>query len=104
MEQIEIQFFWPLTEQIPLDLDFTESDECSRERFRKEIVSVLNHTGEYAVTKSPISTTFQFSATSKCAGYWLVNGRDFQISREKRPSWLHRKLNKLLIGWEWLDK
>ena len=103
MTQVEIDFFWPLTEQIPLDLDFTESDECSRERFRKEIVSVLNHTGEYAVTKSPISTTFQFSATPKCAGYWLVNGRDFQIGREKRPSWLNRKLNKLLIGWDWLD-
>ena len=100
MEQIEIQFFWPLTEQIPLDLDFTESDECSRERFRKEIVSVLNHTGEYAVTPS---TTFEIMPTPKCSGYWLVNGRDFQISREKRPSWLNRKLNKLLIGWEWKD-
>ena len=100
MEQIEIQFFWPLTEQIPLDLDFTESDECSRERFRKEIVSVLNHTGEYAVTPS---TTFEIMPTPKCAGYWLVNGRDFQISREKRPSWLRRKSSKLLIGWEWKD-
>jgi hypothetical protein len=100
MEQIEIQFFWPLTEQIPLDLDFTESDECSRERFRKEIVYVLNHTGEYAVTPS---TTYEIMPTPKCAGYWLVNGRDFQISREKRPSWLNRKLNKLLIGWEWKD-
>lgn len=23
-KQLELQFFWPLTEQIPLDLDFTE--------------------------------------------------------------------------------
>ena len=47
MTQVEIDFFWPLTEQIPLDFDFTESEEFSRERLRKEIVSVLNHTGEY---------------------------------------------------------
>jgi hypothetical protein len=25
-QQIEIEFFWPLTEQLPLDLDYTESD------------------------------------------------------------------------------
>ena len=25
-QQIEIEFFWPLTEQISLDLDYTESD------------------------------------------------------------------------------
>jgi len=104
MTQLEFQFFWPLTEQIPLDLDFTEPDECSRERFRREIISVLNYTGEYAVTKSPISTTFQIQTTPVSAGHWNVNGKDFQIGRGKRPSWLHRKLNKLLIDWEWVDK
>ena len=25
--QLEIQFFWPLTEQIPLDLDYTECNQ-----------------------------------------------------------------------------
>jgi hypothetical protein len=27
MKQLEIQYFFPLTEQIPLDLDYTESNE-----------------------------------------------------------------------------
>jgi hypothetical protein len=27
MQQLEIKFFFPLTEQIPLDLDYTESNE-----------------------------------------------------------------------------
>jgi len=27
MRQLEIQYFWPLTEQISLDLDFTESEK-----------------------------------------------------------------------------
>ena len=107
MTQVEIDFFWPLTEQIPLDLDFTESEECCRERFRKEIVSVLNHTGEYAVTKSPISTNFQFRPTPKCAGYWEVDSslsRNFMIYRETKPNWFHRVMNKLLINWKWKDK
>ena len=96
MEQLEIQFFWPLTEQIPLDFDFTESEEFSRERFHKELVSVMNHTGEYAVTKSPISTNY--------AGYWEVSGRNFMIYRETKPNWFHRVMNKLLINWKWKDK
>ena len=25
--QLEIQYFWPLTEQIPLDLDYTECNQ-----------------------------------------------------------------------------
>jgi len=31
MQQLEIKFFWPLTEQIPLDLDYTgcESSKLS---------------------------------------------------------------------------
>jgi len=27
MRQLEIQYFWPLTEQISLDLDFTDSEK-----------------------------------------------------------------------------
>jgi len=26
MQQLEIKFFWPLTEQIPLDLDYTDCE------------------------------------------------------------------------------
>ena len=106
MTQVEIDFFWPLTEQIPLDLDFTESEEFSRERFRKELVSVMNHTGEYAVTASP-PFKFQIMPTPKCAGYWEVDSslsRNFMIYRETKPNWFHRVMNKLLINWKWKDK
>ena len=102
MQQLEIEFFYPLTEQIPLDLDYTESDEFRRELFRRETVSVLNHTGVYAY--APTTNTFKIQPSPLHAGHWNVNGKDFQIFPEKRPSWLHRKLNKLLIGWEWKDK
>lgn len=27
MKQLEIDYFWPLTEQIPLDLDYTECEQ-----------------------------------------------------------------------------
>jgi hypothetical protein len=101
MEQLEFKFFWPLEEQIPLDLDFTESDEFSRELFRKEIVSVLNHTGAYTI--APTTTSFHIQPSPNYAGHWEVSGENFKIFREKRPSWFIRKFNELLIGWVWVD-
>jgi hypothetical protein len=101
MKQLEIEFFYPLTEQIPLDLDFTESDEFRRELFRRETVSVLNHTGAY--TTAPTATSFHIQPSNNYVGHWEVSGKDFQIFRENRPSWLHRKFNQLLIGWVWVD-
>jgi len=102
MKQLEIEFFWPLTEQITLDLDFTESDEFYEELFRRESVAVLNHTDIYAY--APTATSIQIQPSPNYAGHWEVCGKNFQIFREKRPSWFHRKLNRLLIGWEWKDK
>ena len=32
MQQLEIKFFWPLTEQIPLDLDFKPSTDYEDEK------------------------------------------------------------------------
>jgi len=110
MQQLEIKFFYPLTEQIPLDFDYTESDEFRRELFRRETVSVLNHTGAYTIlnhtgacTIAPTTNTFKIQPPPNYVGHWEVSGKDFQIFREKRPSWLIRKFNQLLIGWVWVD-
>ena len=35
MQQLEIQYFFPLTEQIELDLDFTESEHYDEQRRKK---------------------------------------------------------------------
>ncbi len=45
MQQLEIQFFWPLTEQILLDLDYTGCD-------KPKIYTTLpiNSTGSYTFT------------------------------------------------------
>lgn len=56
MQQLEIQFFWPLTEQIPLDLDYTGCD-------KPKIYTTLpiNSTGAYTFTATnggTITNTF----------------------------------------------
>jgi hypothetical protein len=103
MQQLEIKFFWPLVEQIPLDFDYTESDEFRKEMFRKEIVSVMNRTGDYYVASSTVPTTLQIKSSPNYVGHWEVQSTDFRVYKEKKPSWLHRKFNETLIGWVWKD-
>lgn len=38
----------------------------------------------------------------KYVGQWIV-GPSVRFSLEKKPSWLHRTMTKLLLGWEWRD-
>lgn len=38
MQQLEIQYFFPLTEQIPLDLDFTESIAYTQKKHKPNFV------------------------------------------------------------------
>ena len=109
MKQLEIEFFWPLTEQIPLDLDFTESDKFSRNLYALDC-RVTNggtvaawHSTCYN-TLAPTTTSLHIQPSPNYAGHWEVSGENFRIFREKRPSWLIRKFNKLLIGWVWKDK
>lgn len=37
-------------------------------------------------------------------GYYQIGGRlGLRISLQKKPCWLHRKMMKLCLGWEWGD-
>jgi hypothetical protein len=109
MTQVEIDFFWTLTEQIPLDLDYTPCEEFYR-KLSVTAYGTLN--GNILTTNgnlteawhfAPVTTSYHIKTSPNYVGHWEVQGKDFQIYREKRPSWLHRKVNKILIGWVWKD-
>ena len=110
MTQVEIDFFWTLTEQIPLDLDYTPCEEFYRKLSVTAYGTLSGHvlasdgslSGTWT-TLAPTTTNFQIKPSSNYVGHWEVNGKDFQIYREKKPSWLHRKVNEILIGWVWKD-
>lgn len=58
MNQLELKFFWPLTEQVPLDLDYTD---CEKPRMTMPIGGIdaggyaLYHTGSTTITASNLS-------------------------------------------------
>jgi hypothetical protein len=37
------------------------------------------------------------------AGKWIIT-QSLQIRVTAKPNWLHRKMARLLLGWEWEEK
>ena len=106
MTQQEIQFFWPLTEQVSLELDYTDCHKPSSVYNGTQLELNTVYSSQYNSTYSttPVMTGLQIRPTTVNIGYWGIGGDSLQIHRERRPSWLHRTFSKILIGWEWKDK
>jgi hypothetical protein len=110
MQQIEIQFFWPLTEQVRLDLDYKpceDYDKQKREEIVRSSVSYTLGTGltGSTVTWSAVDPTYQnFQVLPDGAvGSWQVTP-NMTVGRKSKPKLLHRIFTKLILGWEWKDK
>jgi hypothetical protein len=52
-----------------------------------------------------ISPTFSttFSIPNYVGSYSIGGKTGLQIHFTKKPKWLHRKMMKLCLGWEWID-
>lgn len=107
MTQLEIEYFFPLTEQISLDLDYTPCKEFEEEKRKKWLSQTMtvpfNSDGVWTSTVNT-ATTFQFKPNPECVGHWNIGDGSVQVWREKRPNWLHQKMTKVFFGWEWKDK
>ena len=94
--QTEIVFFWPLTEQIPLDLDYTDCDTTTK---------LVCSTGTTVMFSEPtwgtsIAPTLTVSPIDS-KGTLSIGG--VHVGLEKEPSWLQKILYKAL-GFNWKDK
>ena len=90
MKQIEIEYFFPLTEQIPLDLDFSQ---CSPHQYWLRAQGI-------AGTHGPFNTGMVFVSDSSTTYSTQINGWD--IGKKQEPSKLRKFLMKYLIGWKWV--
>ena len=95
--QTEIPFFWPLTEQIPLGLDY---NGCEKP---KVSVTTLD-SGTTSFVLSPtwstnISPTLSVQPQNP-VGQLNIGG--IQIGMEKQPTWYQKVVFKLL-GFNWKD-
>ena len=101
MKQLEIKFFWPLTEQIPLNLVYYEQKPRMIVERNGSIdysgVTKLNTTvntwlENYVVLGNPADTN----------GYWLLHPT-VRVHGEK-PSWFREKIISWLMKWKWVNK
>lgn len=98
MYQQSIQFFWPLTEQIPLDLDYAD---CDKPKLYSN-ASVLS-VGD-GVTWTTVATNIapQLTVTPiDSVGQLSIGG--INVGLETEPRWYQKVLFKLL-GFNWKDK
>ena len=99
-KQTEIQFFFPLTEQIPLGLDY---NGCEKPK-----ITTLNDTTGFLMPSWGITTVSNSVNTptlsvqpQNSVGQLNIGG--IQIGMEKQPTWYQKVVFKLL-GFNWKDK
>ena len=95
--QTEIDFFWPLTEQIPLGLDY---EGCEKPKLS---VSTITGTEKYEFYPFTIPTNIAPTLSinpSNPVGQLVIGG--MQIGLEKQPTWYQKVVYKLL-GFNWKD-
>ena len=111
MQQLEISFFYPLTEQIPLDLDFTLTEEWIAEwRKRQWNTNTLATSGSVLIGgtgitswSQPVTSSFVVKPSTKNVGKWEISDSMF-VYRPTKPNALIRFMAKYLLGFKWHDE
>lgn len=90
MKQIEIDFFWPLTEQVALDLDYTD---CVEPQLSMPLVI---GDGVYTLINSNNTDT-----VSVCASNLTIDANTTVMKLRNKPNFIQRMLYSILgLKWE----
>jgi len=113
MHQTEISFFYPLTEQIPLELDFTLTEQwiadwrkiqCQPINVMSPLLIGSGGTGLTISSSSPTAGSFVIRTPSvKNVGKWEITDSMF-VYRPTKPNAVVRFFAKLLLGFKWHDE
>ena len=94
MYQQSIQFFWPLTEQISLDLDYTD---CDRPKLHYDN-SVLSNTGICFTNGTTASTWVAMDISPQKL---TVDVENITFKQKTKPNLFRRLIYKIIgVNWE----
>ena len=110
MQQLEIDYFYPLTDQIPLGLDYTPCLDYEEYK-RKESLYAGNRIDYWANGTSPIyltsntpwASSFVIKPNEINVGKWEISQSMF-VYRSTKPNAINRFFAKLLLGFKWHDE
>jgi hypothetical protein len=80
MRQVEIQFFWPLTEQVPLDLDYVNCE-------KPKVYTLAPVTGAIGYL-----TTNGGTYTTQIVGNFSIDADKTTFKTSKKPNIIRRAL------------
>jgi len=100
MQQLEIQYFFPLTEQIQLDLDFTPCEEYSKKRqeeYMKNSVTISAGQALWAFNGGTVTLSNNLGNPSFTIN---VDQTPITIVSKKKPNFVKKFIYKTL-GMKW---
>ena len=100
MQQLEIQYFFPLTEQIPLDLDYTKTIEYENEK-RKKLIGesiTISVVGNCSFAPLTLTTNAIDWENSTRIGNWEIE------NSKRKPGILEKFFMKKIFGMKWMGK
>ena len=105
MQQLEISYFFPLTEQIELDLDYTPSLKWIEEwRAEQARTSVTAMSGSFLLSNGGTNATWTTMTTNCNLGnpsFTIdVDAMPITIKSKTKPNFLRRYIYKIL-GMKW---
>ena len=103
MHQLNIEYFFSLTEQIPLDLDYEPSRLYAKELNRQRSIEGNLLLADGVGSSWAASNTIAFRPEDDSVGYWEL-GTGFHFYNKKKPNWLHQKVVALFMGLKWKNK
>lgn len=105
-QQLEIKFFYPLTEQILLGLNFKPCLDYE-ELSKKESLYTGNQINYCAAgtttSSSSVFNSFVVKPNRKNIGKWEISESMF-VYRPTKPNAINRFFAKLLLGFKWHDE
>ena len=91
MRQVEIQFFWPLTEQVPLELDYAN---CEKPKISTNTGGTFLYipVGSYALTNGATTSTYALHVDGKVT----MDADKMTFRTSKKPNIFRKMLFNVL--------
>jgi hypothetical protein len=97
MQQLEIEYFFPLTEQIPLELDYSE---CENPKIYRT-TEVLGTSGQFLINGGTGSTWTTMSTNLGSPSFTInIDAMPITIKSKTKPNFFRRYIYKIL-GMKW---